>query len=409
MARSLTTRPFALTAAVLGVSAALALSVAVPAHADNLIDLQGAARFGVLGGTTVTNTGLSTVLGDVGVSPGTAVTGFQGGPGVVTGGQVRQNDALAIEAQASLQRAYLASAALTPQANVDIGSLGTTGLTPGVYASTGVDALLPDNGAIAFAGSAASTWVFQIPRDLTIGANTRMTFSGGASGCNVYWQVGGSATLGGGSAFAGTVMAQTSISVVSATTVDGRLLARNGAVTLDTTTIVRDTSCNAAPLITSGAPTTATEGTPYTFPVTSTGTPDATYTATGLPAGLSIDATTGVISGTPTTPGTSTVTITASNGTSPDDTSVVTITVRAPAPVPTATPTPTAPAVAPTGTPSGPAGAGGGGGGTGQPTGELAFTGSDPTVPLSIAAALLAAGATLMVLLRRRRRTVGRI
>ena len=69
---------------------------------------------------------------------------------------------------------------------------------------------------------------------------------------------------------------------------------------------------------------------------------------------------------------------------------------------------PTAPAVVPTDTPTGPAGAGGGGG-TDQPTGQLAFTGSDPTIPLSIAAALLAAGATLMVLLSRRRRTVGRI
>ncbi len=135
--------------------------------------------------------------------------------------------------------------------------------------------------------------------------------------------------------------------------------------------------------------------------MTATGTPAPTFTATGLPTGLSIDGSTGVISGTPPTPGTSTVTITASNGTTPDDTQTVTITVQ-PAATTSPTPTPTAPASTPTtpaGTPNGTTG-----GGSGTPTGELAFTGSDPTLPLGIAGALLAAGIALTAVARSRRR-----
>jgi hypothetical protein len=202
--------------------------------------------------------------------------------------------------------------------------------------------------------------VFQAASTLTIGSASQIVITGGASSCNVFWQVGSSATVGTGAQFQGTVLAQQSVTATTGATVQGRLLARTGAVTLDTNEITASNGCPApgtpseSPTITSGTPSDGTVDVPYSSTVTATGTPTPTFTATGLPDGLTIDSTTGVISGTPTTPGTSTVTITASNGTSPD-------------------------------------------------------AGSDPTVPLSIAAALLAAGATLMVLLRRRRRTVGRI
>jgi type VI secretion system secreted protein VgrG len=420
-------RPVLAGAVVLGVAAALALSTAPSARAVGLIDLGDATSFAVLGGQTVTNTGVSVVQGDVGLSPGTSITGFQGGPGVVTDGTLHATDALAARAQASLQRAYDQSASLSPQASISLADPADRLLTPGVYASDGVDALLPDTAALTFAGDAASTWVIQVPQDLTIGSGTSMVFTGGASGCNVFWQVGRSATIGGGSAFAGTVMAQTSISVVATSTVDGRLLARTGAVTLDTTRIVRDASCNEAPQITSSAPTDATAGTPYAFTVTATGSPTPTFTSTTLPAGLSLDATTGVISGTPTTPGTTTVTVTATNGVAPADTATYTLTtleaaVVTPPVVPVTPPVvPVTPPVTPVtpvvpGTPTTP-------GSTTPPAtttritpvadrgrvsardgGALAYTGSEATLPLAVGAAALLAGLALVLGTRLRRR-----
>jgi hypothetical protein len=199
----------------------------------------------------------------------------------------------------------------------------------------------------------------------------------------------------------------------------GRLLARNASVTLDDNTITRPTNCPAAgtpsesvaPTITSGTPTDATAGTPYSFPVTATGNPAPTYSDGGtLPPGLTINPDTGVISGTPTTPGTTTVTITVDNGTAPPDTETYVVTVRAPAPTATPTPTPTASAPVPTApastAPAVPVVGGNGSGGGG--TTELAFTGSDPTIPLTAAGAMLLAGIAVTVLrgrtLRARRR-----
>jgi LPXTG-motif cell wall-anchored protein len=261
-------------------------------------------------------------------------------------------------------------------------------------------------------------WVFQAASTLTIGSGTRILTTGGASSCNVFWQVGSSATIGSAAQFQGTVLADQSVTATTGATVVGRLLARTAAVTLDTNTIIAPTGCPApgtpsetvAPTITSGTPTAATAGTPYSFPVTATGTPAPTYSDGGtLPPGLTINPTTGVISGTPTTPGTTTVTITADNGTAPADTETYVLTVRAPAVVPTPTPTPSAPTSS---APAVPVAAGSGSGGSGNSPAELAFTGSDPTVPLTIAGALLVAGSALLVLrsrtLRARRRPAPR-
>nr|WP_323848182.1 ice-binding family protein [Curtobacterium flaccumfaciens]WQM79235.1 ice-binding family protein [Curtobacterium flaccumfaciens pv. poinsettiae]WQM79303.1 ice-binding family protein [Curtobacterium flaccumfaciens pv. poinsettiae]WQM79509.1 ice-binding family protein [Curtobacterium flaccumfaciens pv. poinsettiae]WRK13088.1 ice-binding family protein [Curtobacterium flaccumfaciens pv. poinsettiae] len=417
MATSRFLRPALIAFTGVGLAAAMALMTTSAASAATVIDgpvnLGTASTYGVLGASAVTNTGPSVINGDLGLSPGTSITGFGGAPNGVVNGTTHQTDAAAAQAQRDTTTAYNVAASLSPT-QTGLTELNGLSLSPGVY--SGGALALANNGALTLAGSANSVWVFQAASTLTIGSASQIVITGGASSCNVFWQVGSSATVGTGAQFQGTVLAQQSVTATTGATVQGRLLARTGAVTLDTNTITASNGCPApgtpseSPTITSGNPSDGTVDVPYSSTVTATGTPNPTFTATGLPDGLTIDSTTGVISGTPTTPGTSTVTITASNGTSPDDTETVTITVRAPAPVPTATPTPTAPAVVPTATPSGPAGGGGGGGGgTDQPTGELAFTGSDPTVPLSIAAALLAAGATLMVLLRRRRRTVGRI
>ncbi|MDK8173946.1 ice-binding family protein [Curtobacterium citreum] len=410
MATSRFFRPALIALTGIGLAASLVAVTTSAASAatviDGPVDLGTAATYGVLGASAVTNTGPTVVNGDLGVSPGTSITGFGAAPNGVVTGTVHQTDAAAAQAQQDTTTAYDVAASLTPT-RTGLTELNGLSLTPGVYSGGALQ--LADTGALTLAGSADSVWVFQAASTLTIGSGTRITITGGASSCNVFWQVGSSATIGTGAQFQGTVLAQQSVTATTGATVQGRLLARTGAVTLDTNTITASSGCPApgtpsdtvAPTITSGAPTTATAGTPYDYTVTATGTPAPTFTATGLPTGLSIDGSTGVISGTPTTPGTSTVTITASNGTTPDDTQTVTITVQ-PAATTSPTPTPTAPASTPTtpaGTPNGTTG-----GGSGTPTGELAFTGSDPTLPLGIAGALLAAGVALTAVARSRRR-----
>jgi len=410
MATSRFLRPTILALTGIGLAAAMAVMTTSAASAatviDGPVDLGTASTYGVLGASAVTNTGPSLVNGDLGVSPGTSITGFGAAPNGVVNGTVHQTDAAAAQAQRDTTTAYGVAASLTPT-RTGITELNGLSLTPGVYSGGALS--LADTGALTLAGSADSVWVFQAASTLTIGSGTRITITGGASSCNVFWQVGSSATIGTGAQFQGTVLAQQSVTATTGATVVGRLLARTGAVTLDTNTITASTGCptpgtpsqTTAPTITSGTPAPATAGSPYTTTVTATGSPTPTYTATGLPAGLTINGATGVISGTPTAPGDSTVTITASNGTAPDDTQTVVLTVR---PSVAATPSPTATPSVPT-TPSAvaaPVSSGGTGGDT--PTGELAFTGSDPTVPLGIAGALLAAGIGLTVVARRHRR-----
>ena len=325
-------RSTAAVALVVGVG--IAFLPAATAFADTTIsgpiDLGTATPFGVLGASTVTNTGPTTITGDLGLSPGTSITGFP--PGIV-GGTPHPTDAVAIQAQSDLTTAYNVAASLTPMTS-GLSNLAGLSLTPGVYAGDELSL----TGDLTLAGTAESVWVFQADSTLITGSASRILITGGASSCNVFWKVGSSATLGTASQFTGTILANQSITATTAATIEGRLLASNGAVTLDSNVITQPSGCAPAvapttsPAFTSAAPTaTAVVGTPYTSTVTASGTPSATYTVTSgaLPTGLTLNPTTGAITGTPTTPGSYVFTVTASNGTAPDVSATYTIVVSA--------------------------------------------------------------------------------
>ena len=205
------------------------------------ISLGTAASFAVLGGTTVTNTGLTVVSGDLGVSPGSAVTGFP--PGVLVG-TLSTADPVAAQAQADLADAYDDAAGQAPDALIS-GDLGGLTLTPGVYAaasSIGLTGTL----TLDAQDDPDAIWIFQVGSTLTTASASNMTLVNGAQSCNVFWQIGSSATLGTSSHLVGNILALASITATTGVTIDGRALARNGAVTLDTNAIVRAT-CAVAP------------------------------------------------------------------------------------------------------------------------------------------------------------------
>jgi type VI secretion system secreted protein VgrG len=192
------------------------------------IGLLTAAPFAVLAGTpAVTNTGSTTITGDLGISPAAAVTGFP--PGTVSG-TIHQADAVALQAKIDLAAAYTVAAALPVTATH--GALGGLTLVGGVYNAGGVTLGLTGTLTLDGENDPSSVWVFQATSDLITASSSTVALINGASACNVFWQVSSSATLGSGSTFVGTIMALTSITMQDSVTVTGRALARNGQVTL---------------------------------------------------------------------------------------------------------------------------------------------------------------------------------
>jgi len=197
------------------------------------VNLRSAANFAVLGGSTVTNTGsTTTVSGDVGLSPGSAVTGLL--PAMVTG-TIHTNDSAAAQAQLDLTTAYNDAAGRTLAPISVAGNIGGRTLAPGLYKST--SGLEISSGDLTLSGSANDVWIFQIASTLTTTEGRHVILTGGALASNVFWQVGSSATLGTNSTFKGTIMADQSITLVTGATLDGRALTRIGAVTLDSNTV----------------------------------------------------------------------------------------------------------------------------------------------------------------------------
>ena len=204
------------------------------------IPLGAACGFGILAGSTVTNVaGTATnVSGDVGVWPGAAITGF-GAPASITGA-FHAGDAVAMTAQGDLTTAYN-NAAGTAGGAVLTADIGGQTLPPGVYKTTSAQPSLGITGNLTLDGKGDpnAVWIFQIVSTLTTAAgNSQIILINGANSHNVFWQVGSSATLGTTTKFSGTIMALSSITLTTGATLNGRALARNGAVTLDTNTVV---------------------------------------------------------------------------------------------------------------------------------------------------------------------------
>ena len=256
---------------VLGTAIAVIIATqSVAGAAVATVNLGTATSFGVLAGSAVTNTGATIVNGDLGVSPGSAITGFP--PGIVNGA-VHDTDGVAAGAQSDLTTAYNDAAGRSPSGSVGpfIGA-GQT-LAPGVYnATTSLDV----GGSLTLDahGDPDAVWIFQVGSTLVTDSASEINLTDGAQACNVFWQVGSSATLGTNSSFQGSVLALTSITVTTGDTIIGRALARNGAVTLDDDDITVPTCASPVPTPT---PTTTTP-TPTPTPTTTTPTPTPTPT-----------------------------------------------------------------------------------------------------------------------------------
>jgi hypothetical protein len=199
------------------------------------VSLGSAANFAVLAGSTITNTGPTTITGDVGLSPGTAVTGFLGGLLDVT---VQADNVIAAQAKTDLAGAY-DDAAGRPTTNSIPVELGGTTQTPGVYESPAGTFGITGTVTLDAKGDPNAVFIFKAASTLITASGSHVKLINGAQAANVFWQVGSSATLGTYSVLRGNVMALASITVTTGTTVDGRMLARTGAVTLDSDAITR--------------------------------------------------------------------------------------------------------------------------------------------------------------------------
>ncbi|MGA9840612.1 MAG: ice-binding family protein [Thermoplasmata archaeon] len=201
---------------------------------QSIILLGAAAHFSVLAGTTVTNTGATVVHGNLGVSPGTAVTGFP--PGKVTGTTDVANTAAA-KAQTALLAAYNNGMGRTNCPVAVAGNIGGQTLGPGLYRSTSSLAISSGDLTLAAHGHSSAVFVFQVTSKFTVTSGRHVILAGGALASHIFWVVGSSATLGTTSVVYGNILAHKSISLATGAILHGKALAHIGAVTLAGNTI----------------------------------------------------------------------------------------------------------------------------------------------------------------------------
>lgn len=246
-------RPGLVLAALVALVGAALVTATAAVAAQAPVGLGTATPYGVLAGSAISNTGPTIINGDLGLSPGTSVTGFP--PGTVNGVQ-HVADAPAANAKADLKIAFDDAAARGP-ANAVTGDLGGRLLKAGVYRSASTLGLTGEL-TLDAEGDPNAVFIIQAGSSLTTATASRVTLVNGAQPCNVVWSVGSSATLGASTAFSGTVLAQTSITMDDAVVVQGRALARTGAITMINDTITP--ALCAAGTVQPGPPGVATAG-----------------------------------------------------------------------------------------------------------------------------------------------------
>ena len=266
------------------------------------VNLNSAGNFGILAGTAISSTGFSVITDvDVGLSPGvrSSITGFP--PAIVVNGAIYASDdiappgvaAMLIQAKQDLTDAYLfAEGATSPAPATVAGDQGGLTLAPGIYKSTSTLLIQSGDLTLDAQGDINAVWIFQIASDFTTvgGAGGNVILSGGAQAKNVTWQVGSSATIGNGTSFKGNILALTSITMNTTATIDGRLLARNGAVVLSGTNLINKPSDALAPGNSITSINVSLTVNPSTGPTIFTAgattlcqdAPDENYTATAL-------------------------------------------------------------------------------------------------------------------------------
>jgi len=209
-------------------------STIVPATAS--VDVRSAARFAVLAGSTVTNTGPTKIVGDVGISPGSAITGFP--PGVIHG-HVYVDDSVARQAKLDLTTAYNDAMGRSLNPIKVAGNIGGQTLYPGLYKSTSSLSISSGDLTLDARGHLGAVFLFQIASKFTMTTGRQVILTNGARARNVFWAVGSSATFGTGCSFYGNLLVHQSVSMATGTVMIGRALARVGAVTMQRNTIVK--------------------------------------------------------------------------------------------------------------------------------------------------------------------------
>lgn len=263
--------------AIVGFAAALLYGVFL-ALAATSPTLGASGSYSVLGGAAVTCTGSTTTNGDVGVSPGTAITGFPSPCTAGPPGTTHSNDASAIAAQADNLSVFATLDQSCDQTfgAVDLTATFPSGVGPGVYCSTSSFSL---SGNLNLTGS--GVWIFKTVSTLITSPGSSVT---GGDPCNVWWRIGSSATLDTTTSFIGNIFALTSITMNTGATLNGRALAQTGQVALNANTITGPV-CAAPPTTTTTTSTTTTTLPPSTTTTTIPGqTTTTTIPGTTIPA-----------------------------------------------------------------------------------------------------------------------------